>query len=407
MGYEHSALKLIGRRIPWPKLAVASFCTQSIAHSTGFAFFVGATLRYQFYAVRGLSVTDIAKIQIYFTATFTLGVSTLAGAVFLLAPGRLAAATGLPTWLWQLGAAAALTAVAAYVLWGAFYHRPLRIRGKSYVLPAAGATLTQIFWGIADLLAVAAALWVLLPEELGLGYLQVLAIFMASIVVGLMSHVPGSLGVFEGAVILLVQPAPELTLPLIGALLAFRACYYLLPLALGVILLACFQLGRWRKMARGPLRDLVRQLRPHMPRIAAAAAFIAGLALLATTLTPLPEARAARLAARLPDSIIGFGNLVSVAGGIGLLLVARGLVLRLLRVWQLVVLFVALGLVLALLTAESIAVIAVLTLALAVVLPARKIFDRLAPPSTTWLTPAWLVAFALLGVMAFWLIGHA
>ena len=114
------------------------------------------------------------------------------------------------------------------------------------MLPDAGATLTQIFFGVADLIAVAAALYVLLPSELGLDYLEVLAIFMASIVVGLVSHVPGSLGVFESAVVLLIQPSEEQTLPLIGALLAFRAVYYLLPLLCGVLLLAVSELHRWR-----------------------------------------------------------------------------------------------------------------------------------------------------------------
>ena len=69
---------------------------------------------------------------------------------------------------------------------------------------------------------------------------------MASIVVGLMSHVPGSLGVFESAVVLLLQPSEAQTLPLIGSLLAFRGVYYLLPLVCGVVVLALSELHRWR-----------------------------------------------------------------------------------------------------------------------------------------------------------------
>ena len=85
------------------QLALASFATQSIAHSTGFAFVVGATLRYNFYADRGLGIADVAKVQMFFTATFTLGVATLAGGVVMIEPWRLAAATGLPPWLWRAG----------------------------------------------------------------------------------------------------------------------------------------------------------------------------------------------------------------------------------------------------------------------------------------------------------------
>ena len=251
IGYEWSALGLVGKRMPFDHLALASFTTQSIAHSTGFAFVIGATLRYHFYSDRGLGIADVAKVQMYFTATFTLGVATLAGAVVLIEPGRLAMATGLPPTLWRVGAATALTLVSAYVVWGGFFHRPLRWRGRELVLPSAGATLIQIFFGVADLIAVAAALYVLLPAHLGLGYIEVLAIFMASIVIGLISHVPGSLGVFESAVVLLVQPTEAETLPLIGALLAFRAIYYLLPLLCGVVLLAVSELHRWRAALAG------------------------------------------------------------------------------------------------------------------------------------------------------------
>ena len=275
---------LVGKRMPFDHLALASFATQSIAHSTGFAFLIGATLRYHFYSDRGLGIADVAKVQMFFTATFTLGVATLAGGVVMLEPWRLAAATGLPPWLWRLAAATALALVIAYVVWGGFFHRPLRWRGRELILPSAGATLTQIFFGVADLMAVAAALYVLLPAELGLGYLEVLAIFMASIVVGLVSHVPGSLGVFELAVVLLVQPTEAQTLPLIGALLAFRGVYYLLPLVCGVVVLAVSEMHRWRVVLSGLADRLRLDLGPGTAKVAAALVVLGGLALVAMAL---------------------------------------------------------------------------------------------------------------------------
>lgn len=253
IGYEYSALGLIGRRLPLRQLALASYVTQSISHSTGFAFFIGATLRYQFYSPLGFTVADVAKVQLYFTLTFALGVTTLAGAVVMFVPDHLASFTGTPPWLWRIAAVVALILVAAYIAWGAFFHRSFHLKGYELTFPRATATLEQIFFGVADLIAVAAALYVLLPAGLHLSYLETLAIFMASIVVGLLSHVPGSLGVFRSAVLLLVQPADDQVLPLIGSLLAFRATYYLLPLVCGVALLTVTEFGRWRDMARHAL----------------------------------------------------------------------------------------------------------------------------------------------------------
>lgn len=327
IGYEWSALGLVGKRMPFDHLCLASFTTQSIAHSTGFAFVIGATLRYHFYSDRGLGIADVAKVQMYFTATFTLGVATLAGAVMLIEPGRLAESTGLPPLAWRLAAAAALLLVSAYVVWGGFFHRPLRWRGREFVLPDAGATLTQIFFGVADLIAVAAALYVLLPRELGLDYLEVLAIFMASIVVGLVSHVPGSLGVFESAVVLLIQPGEEQTLPLIGALLAFRAIYYLLPLLCGVLLLAVSELHRWRA-ALFQLADRFRiDPGPATPPIAAISVAFAGLALIAVAWPP-----------QASTTLVHLGTLGELAGGLALLLLAAGLWQRRAGAWRWVLL---------------------------------------------------------------------
>lgn len=402
MGYEHSALRLIGQRVPWRRLAMASFCTQSIAHSTGFAFVTGATLRYQFYASRGITLTDVAKIQIIFTATFTLGVSTLAGAVILLEPGHLTAATGLPGWAWRAGAATALVLVACYVVWGAYFHRPLRWRGHTLTLPGAAATLTQIFWGVADLLAVAGALYMLMPDALGLGYIDVLTIFMASIVVGLMSHVPGSLGVFESAVVLLVRPVPGQELPLLGALVAFRACYYLLPLICGVALLTLYEGARWRHVVHAGGRVVRDRLAPHVPRLAGALAFLGGAILLLATLTPVPPAQAERITARLPQGAIGFGNTLSSVGGLGLLVMARGLAMRVQSAWRWGLMLLAAGLVVSLVMAESAIVTVPLAAGVALLLSARTAFDQPTPPLVDWWTPGWLVAFLAAVGMAVW-----
>ncbi len=401
VGYEWSALGLIGKKMPFRHLALASYTTQSIAHSTGFAFVIGASLRYHFYADRGLGIGDVAKVQMYFTATFTLGVATLAGAVVMIEPFRLADVTGLSPWIWRAGAAAALTLVVAYVVWGGFFHRPFRWRGREFILPDAGATLIQIFFGVADLLAVAAALYVLLPPELELGYIDVLAVFMASIVVGLMSHVPGSLGVFESAVVLLLQPTDAQTLPLIGSLLAFRGIYYLLPLTCGVAVLTLTELHRWR-VALARLVDLCRlELGPRTPAIAAALTGVGGLVLLYTAVSRLSGGIVGLAPAGWADA----ARILEVAGGLALLLLARGLLQRLAVAWQWVCVIFLLAAALTALTGSM--VIGGFLLATACLLFAcRHEFPRSVVNPAMWQSPAWVVLLALTLASSFWLIGR-
>jgi uncharacterized membrane protein YbhN (UPF0104 family) len=408
VGYEWSALGMIGKRLPLRQLALASFATQSIAHSTGFAFLIGATLRYNFYADKGLGIGDVAKVQVLFTATFTLGVATLAGSVVALEPWRLAAATGVPGPVWRVAAATGLLLVIAYVVWGALFHRPMRWRGREFTLPSPGATLTQIFFGVADLMAVAAALHVLLPAELGLTYPEVLTVFMASIVVGLMSHVPGSLGVFESAVILLIQPTEAQTLPLIGALLAFRAVYYLLPLICGVAVLALSEMHRWRGLL-ARLTDRFRlDLGPGTPQLAAGLSFVAGLVLLVAAMTPgAPEAAvgAARASSAPPQGwdLPELTRILQVAAGVALLVLARGLAQRIAAAWRWVMSFLLIA-VLACLAAGEPALLDLFLLACAALLFAcRADFPR-GGDGPLWRLPAWPIMLVMTVASSLWLL---
>jgi uncharacterized membrane protein YbhN (UPF0104 family) len=77
-----------------------------------------------------------------------------------------------------------------------------------------------------------------------LPYATVLAVYMAAAVAGMLAHAPGGIGVVE-AVTLAALPGAET----IAGLLAFRAIYYLVPLALGGAALACFELFAVRRKA--------------------------------------------------------------------------------------------------------------------------------------------------------------
>lgn len=252
IGYEHYAVRFTGRRLPLALVALFSFVTQAVAHAVGFAILVGATLRYKLYAPHRFGIGDIARIQVFFSTTFGLGVVALAGGILLLEPGVLASAAGVPRGALRGLGALLLAGIGVLLVWGALFHRPITLAGRVIVLPSAGVTLVQILLGILDLVAVAAALHVLLPDFLGLAYAETLGIFVAAIAVGLVSHVPGSLGVFESAVLVLIAPADGQAAAVIGALIAFRAVYYMLPLALGALLLGLLELRRWAR-PRDPL----------------------------------------------------------------------------------------------------------------------------------------------------------
>lgn len=258
VGYEYFAVRYVRRELPLRLIALYSFVTQSVAHAVGFAVVIGATIRYKLYAPSGFNIIEIAKIQVFFMTTFSLGAMTLIGGVFILEPAALVDATGVAAYVWRFFGVVLLAAVAAFVTVGGWLKRPLSVLGHVVALPGARVTLIQIALGVADLLCVAAALHVLMPPEIPIPYLELLGIFAAAVTLGLISHVPGSLGVFESAVILLVNPAEEQTAALVGALIVFRAVYYMLPLVVGAVAFGLLELRRWsaprRAAATGPVQ---------------------------------------------------------------------------------------------------------------------------------------------------------
>ncbi len=89
-------------------------------------------------------------------------------------------------------------------------------------------------------------------------FLAFLGVFLVSILLGMASHVPGGLGVFEGLMVLLLKPYLE-SRQLLSALVVYRAVYYFLPLTAALVAswrtnpsAACTRGARGRR-ARPPL----------------------------------------------------------------------------------------------------------------------------------------------------------
>jgi glycosyltransferase 2 family protein len=97
-----------------------------------------------------------------------------------------------------------------------------------------------------DLIFVALAMYVLLPAEPSVDLLDLIVIFVIAMLMGVVSHVPGSLGVMEAAMFIgLPQVGKE---DLLVSLVTFRVLYFLLPLLLATLLLG---LREFRSAAAG------------------------------------------------------------------------------------------------------------------------------------------------------------
>jgi hypothetical protein len=102
-------------------------------------------------------------------------------------------------------------------------------------LPSGPLTLLQIAIGMVDLSCCALAMYMLVPNEPHMAFIDVAVIFITATLLGFASHSPGGLGVFDAAMMIALEEfdAEEL----LAGLLIFRLLYYILPftLALGVL----------------------------------------------------------------------------------------------------------------------------------------------------------------------------
>jgi uncharacterized membrane protein YbhN (UPF0104 family) len=251
-GQEYFALKTAGRPLPFPIAALGAFMAQSIGHSSGFSVAVGGGLRYRLYSMFGARLSEVAKVQASFSGTLALALCLQIATAMLLHPGLLDHEVALSHKLTR-GIGVALALICIGILAATVRRRPLDLFGRRIEPPPFRTVAPQVLCSVIDIACLAAAAHALLPQGLHADYPTVLGIAVVSLTLGIASSVPGGLGVFESSVLLLMAPSASLAAPAVGALLAFRALYYLLPLALGLIALGGVELWR-RRRARAQSR---------------------------------------------------------------------------------------------------------------------------------------------------------
>jgi glycosyltransferase 2 family protein len=242
--FDTLAVRYAGGDLPYRKIALASFTSLSIGHTLGFAALSSGAIRYRFYTGWGLPPGDIGRIILFCAMTVALGMAATAGLASLIQPALVAEVFGVAPAIVVAVGVLLLLAVLLYLALAAFVHRPVRIGHFALPVPRLGLALGQVAAGTTDFLLVSAVLHQMLSATTAIGYFPVAAIYVPANVAGIVTHVPGGLGVIEAVVLSLVPGAN-----VIGALVAFRALYYLAPFVVGCVVLALSEIVRRQRTA--------------------------------------------------------------------------------------------------------------------------------------------------------------
>lgn len=325
--YDVLALRVIGRPLPWRTAALASFTSYTLSHNLGLALLTGGSARYRIYTAAGLDGPDVARVVAIASGTFWAGVVSVTGAALLLHHGPLdlvglkLSATQVAVAGWSI-AILAVASLAACAL----VRKPIRLLGFTIPLPTPTQLLLQIAIALIDIACASAALFVLIPGATPALLPAFILAYALGIVAAVVTHVPGGIGVFE-AVVLAVVPAGRATL--FAALIAYRVLYYLLPLALGIVVQAWHEGARQRRRSFRFLSGVRAVATGVAPLALSAATFTAGAMLLLSGSLPSVHGRMGDLAAILPLPMIEASSIAASLTGTGLLLLAPALYRRL------------------------------------------------------------------------------
>ena len=239
--YDFFALRTIGRSdVPYRLAALGGFTSYSVGHNVGASVFTGGAVRYRIYSAWGLDAIEVAKICFIAGLTFWLGNVAVLGLGFAYHPDAAGAIDQLPFWLNRLLGLLALTVLACYIVWVWRTPRVIGRQNWKVWLPNGPLTLLQILIGMLDLTFCALAMYVLVPNEPHMMFIDIAVIFITATLLGFASHSPGGLGVFDAAMLIaLWQYDPE---ELLAGLLIFRLLYYIVPFTLALVTLGAREL---------------------------------------------------------------------------------------------------------------------------------------------------------------------
>ena len=248
-GYDYLAIQFIKHSLSLTRIALASFIGNAFNNNIGFSMLVGASIRYRLYSNWGLSAVEIAKVVVFYTLTQWLGFFSIGSMVLVLEPMGIPPGSYIPFHTTLPLGVLFLGVMTGYFALTAFHRQPLHFRGWEIALPSLPILFSQILVACGDWLLAIAVLYTLLPSELPVFFPNFIGVFFLAAMAGVASQIPGGLGVFEAAMLMLLTPSMNAT-QLLGALIAYRGIYYLLPLGVATALLGIQELFRGKEKAK-------------------------------------------------------------------------------------------------------------------------------------------------------------
>ena len=329
-GLDWVALRSVGRPLPWRIAAAGSFTSYTLSHNLGLSLITGGSARLRLYGAAGLAFGEIAQVAAICAMAFWAGVAGAGGIGLGLSDGIALGPVTLSATAARALGAALIAALAVLPIVRASGREALGWGRLRIALPSLRQMAALGALSLADLSAASAALFVLTPHGTIAAFPAFVVAYAVAVVVALLLHVPGGLGVFETVVLATVpgdRPA------LFAGLLLYRLIYYLLPLLIAAIGIAASEGWRLRHPIRRGLSYVDRAGQLLAPSAVTVLVFVAGFVLLVSGALPGVKGRLSDLQDLVPLPFIEGSHMAGSLIGTAMLLVAPALTARLRSGW--------------------------------------------------------------------------
>lgn len=405
LGYEWSATRFAGVRLSPSALLTGGFSAFAIGNAVGLSMLSGGSVRYRLYARQGLGAAEVARMTLFASLSLGCALPILAALAALSDLSDASLALHLPSWL---VAVLALGIIAFCILLVVGIERRrlpeqpspdshlVRIGRRTVRLPGLRLSLLQLLITALDVACAATVLYLLLPEAPPFG--AFLLVYLIALAAGVLSHVPGGVGVFEA--VLLAAFAGQLgAAPLAAALLLYRLIYVVLPLIVACLLLLFLEARRVLVA-----KQAVRITSGFAAQILSLLVFISGIVLLFSGATPSIDTRLEEIGFLVPHRLIDASHLAASLIGVLCLLLAYGLRRRLSAAWALTLGLLVAGAVLSLLKGFDWEEALILSFTAALLVIFRSAFYRRSRLMDLPFSPLYLGAAACVIAASIWLL---
>ncbi len=401
-GYDALAFRYVGRNLEYGRIAFASFIGYAFSNNIGMSMLAGSSVRYRLYTSWGLSVLDVTKMVAFSTLTLWLGLLSVGGIAFVVEPVALPSPLRLPIVSARPLGILFLAVAAAYIAWSAASRKPLMIGHREIPLPSAGLSLAQIAVSSLDWLLAGSVLFVLLPHADLFSLPLFYSVFLLAQTAGLVSQVPGGLGVFETVFLLLHPPGPTISQTM-GALLLYRGIYYLLPLIAAAVMLGAYEMVSAKMRVAALARVMGQGAAAIAPRVLSVIIFASGALLLFSGATPELPARLQWIKNILPLPLLELSHFLGSLCGVALVLLARGIQRRLDAAYHLTIVFLGAGILFSLFKGFDYEEALILAIILGALLPSKRFFYRRASLLGQSFSAGWIMSIIAVLAGSIWL----